>query len=88
MRPRPSGGLAPITLANNAKDKETTRHSAVDSSLVLPLTAAGLALRYGIALQDIWGQWSVWGTVDHADQQPPLDRPRVLRCALDAAGTL
>ncbi len=85
MRPRPSGGLAPITLASNAKDKETTRHSAVDSSLVLPLTAAGLALRYGIALQDIWGQWSVWGTVDHADQQPALDRPRVLRCALDAA---
>ncbi|EGF31964.1 hypothetical protein IMCC9480_3131 [Oxalobacteraceae bacterium IMCC9480] len=85
MRVRPSGGYAPITLTRNAKDKEQGRHSAVDDSLSLPLTTAGLAERYGIALQDIWGQWSHWGIVDYTDGQPAPDRPRILKCALDAA---
>ncbi|GAA4012905.1 hypothetical protein [Actimicrobium antarcticum] len=85
MRERPSGGYAPITLTRNLKDKEQGRHSGVDSGLTLPMSAAGLAQRYGIALQDIWGLWSHWGTVDYTDMQPAPDRPRILKCALDAA---
>ena len=85
MSPRPSGGVIPLALvAAHAQDPAPHRLHALDSGLGLPLSTAPAWARYGITLQDIWGQWSAWSVTDFQRGQPPLERPRVLHMQLQA----
>ena len=85
MSPRPSGGVIPLALvAPHAQDPTPHRLHALDPGLELPLSTAPAWARYGITLQDIWGQWSAWSVTDFQRAQPPLDPPRVLHMQLQA----
>ena len=85
MRKRDSGGYRVIAI-NNVKtdppDPEAWRIHAVDHELPVPTNPGNMQLKYGSALQDIYGQWTPWSTIDTTVQQPDLDQVRIAKVAL------
>jgi hypothetical protein len=74
MEPRPSGGLRPITInqAANPPDPEFWRLHAVDREAEIPSNPGTRQVKYGGAVQDIYGQWTPWVTVDQTLVEPEL----------------
>jgi hypothetical protein len=85
MAVRPSGGFRPIAI-NNAKtdppDPEAWRIHVVDRELPIPTNPGSLQLKYGSAIQDIYGQWTPWTVIDTSVQQPDVDRVRIAKVML------
>ncbi|RAP77726.1 hypothetical protein [Paenibacillus montanisoli] len=58
--------------------------AGVDREWQIPSATGSRSLRHGICQQDIWGQWSGWGTVDSSVMQPEVDDVRIVTAALQA----
>jgi hypothetical protein len=79
METRPSGGLRPIALNNpGSADPEFWRIHAVDRELPIPANPGTRQVKYGAAVQDIYGQWTPWVTVEESMAQPDLDPVRLV----------
>lgn len=61
------------------------RVAAVDRELIIPSVNGQRGLRYGVAHQDIYGQWTPWVVADTLATQPPVDDVRIVHAKLDAA---
>ncbi|HET9956120.1 MAG TPA: hypothetical protein VFQ61_16550 [Polyangiaceae bacterium] len=59
--------------------------SDVDRELPIPSNPGTRSLRYGVAQQDIYGQWSVWSVAAGSASQPPVDKVRIVAATLQAA---
>lgn len=75
MNPRPSGGYRPIAInqAADPPDPEFFRLHVVDRELDIPSNPGARQVKYGAAIQDIYGQWTPWVTVDQFLAQPDLE---------------
>ncbi|MCC6589314.1 MAG: hypothetical protein IT168_21630 [Bryobacterales bacterium] len=80
MNQRASGGPLPIAVNyfTNAQDQEPNRLSGVDRELAIPSNPGTRSSKYAVAHQDIFGQWSVWSTINSTVQQPPVDKVRIV----------
>lgn len=80
---RSSGGFQPITInhANSPPDLKFWRLHMVDRELPIPSNPGSRQVKYGAAIQDIYGQWTPWITVDKLLAQPDLDLVRIV-CAM------
>lgn len=90
MNDRRSGGYRYLMINRAVPDPlppDWTRVAAVDREWTIPAVPGSRSLRYGICQQDIWGQWSGWGTVDTAVGQPPVEDVRIVTAALHASPT-
>jgi hypothetical protein len=90
---RPSGGLRPIAVNNpGPSDPEFWRVHTVDRELPIPSNPGTRQVKYGAAVQDIYGQWTPWIPVDEAMAQPDLARIRIVSARLNptvpASGTV
>lgn len=83
MELRTSGGLRPIAVIQNLKDLEWQRIHAVDYELQIPSNPGNSLVKYGVAIQDIYGQWTPWATVDCSLSQPKLDQVRIASAKLN-----
>ena len=84
MDPRPSGGYRPIGInqVTDPPDPEFSRLNIVDRELDIPASPGSLAVKYGAAVQDIYGQWTPWATIDQALAQPDLEPVQIVRAEL------
>ncbi|MEO6910252.1 MAG: hypothetical protein ABI158_04945, partial [Edaphobacter sp.] len=85
MENRPSGGFRTIAINNavtDPPDPEAWRIHVVDRELPIPVNPGNIQLKYGAAIQDIYGQWTPWSTADTTVQQPVLDRVRIAKATL------
>lgn len=82
MNQRASGGALPISVNyfTSPEDLEPNRLSAVDREIPIPSNPAPGArtMKYAVAHQDIYGQWSGWSTIDSTIMQPPADKVRIV----------
>jgi hypothetical protein len=85
LEKRQSGGFRYIVI-NNATttppDPEAWRIHVIDHELPVPTNPGSMQLKYGAAVQDIYGQWTPWSTVDASLQQPDLEGVRIASAAL------
>ena len=95
MDKRDSGGFRTIAIndvVTDPPDPEHWRIHAVDRELSIPINPGSLQLKYGVAIQDIYGQWTPWSTADTSVHQPALDRVRIVKATLlprvPASGTV
>lgn len=81
---RASGGFQPIVInhSNNPPDPEFWRLHAVDRELPVPANPGSRQVKYGAAIQDIYGQWTPWIAVDSALIQPDLEQVRIVSATL------
>jgi hypothetical protein len=86
MDKRTSGGFRPIAINSTDPDKDPAwwRNNAIDRELPIPANPGSRTIKYGVAMQDIYGQWTRWVTADEGMQQPALDRVRVVSAKLTA----
>lgn len=86
MDERAAGGFRPIAINSTdpAKDPAWWRNNAIDREFPIPGNPGTQAVKYGVAVQDIYGQWTRWMSVDESMQQPELDRVRVVTAKLTA----
>ncbi len=82
MEPRHSGGYCPVIInapldSPEPLDPEWFRVHVMDREIDIPSSPGTRQLKYGAALQDIYGQWSAWATTDTTVQQPDLDPVRL-----------
>ena len=87
MDPRPSGGYRPIGVNQTTcpRDPEFFRLNVIDRELAIPANPGSLTVKYGAAIQDIYGQWTPWVTVDQALAQPDLEPVPIVRADLTPA---
>lgn len=95
MEQRDSGGFRPIAINNavtDPPDPEAWRIHVVDRELAIPTNPGNMQLKYGAAIQDIYGQWTPWSAIDTTIQQPDLDQVRIAQITLyptlPASGTI
>jgi len=86
MDKRTAGGFRPIALNSTdpAKDPAWWRNHAIDREFPIPTDPGTQLIKFGIAVQDIYGQWTRWMSVDETLQQPALDRVRIVTAKLTA----
>lgn len=74
MEARPSGGYRPIAVnqAADPPDPEFWRLHVVDRELAIPANPGACQVKYGAAVQDLYGQWTPWSSADLALAQPDL----------------
>jgi hypothetical protein len=84
MDQRPSGGYRPIGINQTTcpRDPEFCRLHVVDRELGIPANPGSLTVKYGVAVQDIYGEWTPWVTVDQALAQPDLEPVQIVRADL------
>jgi hypothetical protein len=84
LEPRPSGGLQPIGInhADSPPDPEFWRLHAIDREVPIPANPGSRQDKYGAAIQDIYGQWTPWITVDRSVVQPDLEQVRIVSATL------
>jgi hypothetical protein len=84
MNPRPSGGYRPIAInqAADPPDPEFFRLHVVDRELDIPSNPGTRQVKYGAAIQDIYGQWTPWVTVDQFLVQPDLETVPIVSAKL------
>jgi len=82
MNQRDSGGALPIAVNyfTSLEDPEPNRLSAIDREIPIPSAPlpGSRTMKYAVAHQDIYGQWSGWTTIDSTIQQPPADKVRIV----------
>ncbi len=95
LEKRDSGGFRTIAINNavtDPPDPEAWRIHVVDRELPIPVNPGSIQLKYGAAIQDIYGQWTPWSTADTTIQQPALDHVRIAKATLlptlPASGTV
>lgn len=81
---RNSGGLRPIAINSIEcpSDTEFWRLHAIDNELEIPSDPGTKKVRYGAAIQDIYGQWTPWMTIDKSLSQPNLEPVRIVSVSL------
>lgn len=86
MDVRPAGGFRPIAIniTDPLKDPIWWRNNAMDRELPIPANPGSQVVKYAIAVQDLYGQWTKWMAVDESMQQPDLDRVRIATAKLTA----
>jgi hypothetical protein len=84
MEPRPSGGVRPLAINNAADppDPEAWRLHAIDRELPINSNPGNRLVRYGAAVQDIYGQWTPWLAVNRSLAQPDLEQVRIVSATL------
>jgi hypothetical protein len=85
MDPRPSGGYRPIGInrvITKPPDPEFFRLNFIERELQIPANPGSLTVKYGAAVQDIYGQWTPWASVDQVLAQPDLEPVRIVRATL------
>ncbi|NEU82586.1 hypothetical protein G1O98_26960 [Nostoc sp. UIC10630] len=86
MNQRDSGGALPIAVNyfTSPEDPEPNRLSAIDREILIPSNPAPGArtMKYAVAHQDIYGQWSGWSTINSTIVQPPADKVRIVSAEL------
>ncbi len=83
MQKRRAGGFAPIVINSpNPDDPESWRLNFIDHELPVAANPGTRSLLYGAAVQDIYGQWTPWKTVNLAMTQPDLDQVRLASAKL------
>ncbi len=88
MDKRDSGGYLPGVINNaipNPPPEDWNRISDVDRELPIPANPGNTSLRYGVAHQDIYGQWSAWSVANTTAVQPPVDQVRIVGATLTPA---
>jgi len=87
MDVRPSGGFRPIAINSTdpAADPGWWRNNAIDRELPINTSPGNRSVTYGIAVQDIYGQWTPWGSIGEFMQEPPLDQVRLVSAKLTPA---
>jgi hypothetical protein len=80
MNQRNAGGPLPIAVNNftSPEDTEPNRLSAPDREIPIPSNPGKRSMKYAVAHQDIYGQWSTWNTINSTIEQPPADKVRIV----------
>jgi len=80
MNKRSDGSPLPISVNyfTNAQDPEPNRLSAVEREIPIPNDPGNRTLKYAVAHQDIYGQWSNWVAINSLIKQPGVDEPRIV----------
>jgi hypothetical protein len=80
MNQRAAGGPLPIAVNyfTSAQDTEPNRLSGVDREISIPSNPGSRTIKYAVAHQDIYGQWSTWNAINSAIEQPPADKVRIV----------
>lgn len=90
MNQREAGGPLPIAVNyfTSPQDTEPNRLSAPDREIPIPSNPAPGArtMKYAVAHQDIYGQWSAWNTVNSTIEQPPADKVRIVSAEFKYTG--
>ncbi len=87
MDTRPSGGYRYIAINGvlgppHAQDPEWWRVHAMDREIDIPFNPGSRQLKYGAAVQNLYGQWSPWVPSDQTIVQPDLDAVRMMNVTL------
>lgn len=84
MQQRASGGFQPIGVnqSNNTPDPEFWRLHVVDREVPVPSNPGSRQVKYAAAVQDLYGQWTPWASVDATLQQPDLEPVRIVSATL------
>lgn len=79
MAVRPSGGYRPLVISATDREKDPAwfRIHAIDRELPIPTNPGSRSVKYAVAVQDIYGQWTRWLPVDQNLKQPELDLVRI-----------
>lgn len=87
MTQRHAGGFAPNVLnyAQVKDDPEPNRVSAVDRELPIPANPGNRTMKYAVAHQDLYGQWSAWKNVNRQVEQPAVDQVRIVSAEFQVA---
>jgi hypothetical protein len=80
MNQRAAGGALPIAVNyfTSPEDLEPNRLNAADRELPIPNNPGTRSMKYAVAHQDIYGQWSAWNSINSTIAQPPADRVRIV----------
>ncbi len=80
MNKRSDGTPLPIAVNyyTNEQDPEPNRTSAVEREIPIPNDPGTFSLRYAVAHQDIYGQWSKWSAASTTAAQPDVDQVRIV----------
>ena len=85
MAKRLSGGLRPIAI-NSAQttppDPLFWQLHATDQELPIPANPGNRSVKYVVAVQDIYGQWTPWASIDTAMSQPEPEPVRIVSAKL------
>jgi hypothetical protein len=87
MDKRSSGGYRYIAINGvlgppHAQDPEWWRVHAMDREIDIPFNPGSRQLKYGAAVQNLYGQWSPWVPSDQTIVQPDLDAVRMMNVTL------
>ncbi|MBS1813315.1 MAG: hypothetical protein JSS87_00400 [Acidobacteria bacterium] len=91
MQKRASGGFSPIVINNNPgdptdpdnpPDPDFAHIHLVDREMSVFHDPGSRSVKYGVAMQDIYGVWTPWVPVDHTVTQPALDVVRIISAEL------
>lgn len=87
MDTRPSGGYRYIAINGqlsppHAQDPEWWRIHVMDRELDIPFNPGTRQMKYGAAVQNLYGQWTSWTAIDQTVVQPDLDAVRMMNVAL------
>jgi hypothetical protein len=87
MDMRASGGYRYLTINGvlgppHAQDPEWWRVHAMDREIDIPSNPGSRQLKYGAAVQNLYGQWSPWVPGDQTIVQPDLDAVRMMNVTL------
>jgi hypothetical protein len=87
MAPRSSGGYRMLVVngpldAPEPPDPEWWRVHVMDREIEIPSNPGTRQMKYGAAVQDIYGQWSTWTAIDRTIAQPALDPVRLANLTL------
>lgn len=80
MNTRAAGGPIPIAVNyyTNSEDPEPNRVSAIEREIPIANNPGVRSLKYAVAHQDIFGQYSNWNSIDSVLQQPDVDQVRIV----------
>jgi hypothetical protein len=84
MATRPSGGFRPIAInsAADPPDPDFSHLSVMDREIEIPSNPSTIQLKYGATVQDLYGQWTPWVSIDQALAQPDLEPARIVSATL------
>lgn len=90
MDERGAGGFRPVAISRTdpAHDPIWWRNNVMDRELPIRANPGTRTVKYGVAVQDIYGQWTAWMSVDEGMAQPELDRVRIASAKLTATPPL
>ncbi|MDY0907865.1 hypothetical protein [Microbacterium sp. CFBP9034] len=80
----PQGGRT-VAISPDAPKGEPgfDRSSLMHAPAVIPLGSGGRAVRYGLAVADVFGVWSPWRDVAHTGGEPAPELPAIVTAKLD-----